>query len=147
MEAERLDLKEFASKINGKQYGHLMFSKEETDLVKENGIVIIYGLSDDLMEIDGAIWDEVYAYRGRTVYLTEDGLVEYDEELENGFVNENKKSKNVIHAIWCGKDENGETIPWTYETDIPHETFFVYEEEELFCIGIVFYLKDLKRNR
>lgn len=130
-----MDLKEFASKISGKQYGHLMFSKEETDLVKENGIVIVYGLSDDLMEIDGAIWDEVYAYGGRTVYLTEDGLVECDE-----------KSENVIHAIWCGKDENGETIPWTYETDIPHETFFVYEEEELFCIGIVFYLKDLKKK-
>lgn len=93
MEAERLDLKEFASKINGKQYGHLMFSKEETDLVKENGIVIVYGLSDDLMEIDGAIWDEVYAYRGRTVYLTEDGLVEYDEELENGFVMKIKNRK------------------------------------------------------
>ena len=32
--------------------------KEIVEFAKENGIVIVYGASDDLMELDGAIYDE-----------------------------------------------------------------------------------------
>ena len=30
-----------------------------------------------------------------------------------------------------------------YDTDIPRETFKVYEDDELYCIGIVFSVDDL----
>ena len=34
-------------------------------------------------------------------------------------------------------------VSWTFETDIPHETFNIYENGELFCVGIVFRMEDL----
>ncbi len=47
--------------------------------------------------------------------------------------------RGSLKAVW---DDTGNPC-WTYETDIPHETFEIYEDGELFCIGIVFSTKDL----
>lgn len=44
-----------------------------------------------------------------------------------------------IEAIW-GKDG----ISWQYKTDIPHATFNVMEDDEVYCIGIVFDIKELE---
>lgn len=32
---------------------------------------------------------------------------------------------------------------WTFETDIPHETFTIVEDGEIWCVGIVFSMKFL----
>lgn len=127
-----MTLKEYAKIINGKTYGYPMFSKEEKRIAKENGFVIVTGASDDLMEFEGAIEDEGGCFDGGPVYFTKGGV-----ECE-------RKTKNVIRAIWCGEDENGVVVPWMYETNIPHETFDIYDDGELYCRGIVFDVKDVK---
>ena len=103
------------------------------------GRVIITGASDDLMEFDGAMDDEGGCFDGGKVFFSQ-------KAVWNG---EDDKSvfPNCIEAIWCGKealDENGNVIPWTYKTDIPHETFMVYEDGEPYCRGIVLSMDDLK---
>lgn len=103
------------------------------------GGVIITGASDDLMEFDGAMDDEGGCFDGGKVFFSQ-------KAVWNG---EDDKSvfPNCIEAIWCGKealDENGNVIPWTYKTDIPHETFMVYEDGEPYCRGIVLSMDDLK---
>lgn len=45
--------------------------KEIVEFAKENGIVIVYGASDDLMELDGAIYDEFGCYEGGVCVLRE----------------------------------------------------------------------------
>lgn len=50
-------LKEFAEKLNGRQYLNEL-TRELEAYAKENGIVVIYGQSDDLMEVRGAIDEE-----------------------------------------------------------------------------------------
>lgn len=45
-------LKEFAQKLNGREYGWPQFTKEELAIAKENGFIIVHGASDDLMEIE-----------------------------------------------------------------------------------------------
>lgn len=100
---------------------------------------IITGASDDLMEFDGAMDDEGGCFDGGKVFFSQ-------KAVWNG---EDDKSvfPNCIEAIWCGKealDENGNVIPWTYKTDIPHETFMVYEDGEPYCRGIVLSMDDLK---
>lgn len=37
-------------------------------------------------------------------------------------------------------------VTWTYKTDIPHETFNIHDDNELYCTGIVFYAKDAGRT-
>lgn len=48
-----MNIKEYAKSISGKEYGYPQFTKEEIETAEENGFIIVYGASDDLMEFDG----------------------------------------------------------------------------------------------
>lgn len=120
--------KELATALNGAQYGNEV-SRAENQIAKENGLVIVYGYSDDNTEFCGSIEDEVGTFDGGTVFLTKDGIVA-----------EGTPGAKSIEAMWC---HPGAGASWSFKTDIPHETFNVYEDGELFCIGIVFSLSDL----
>jgi hypothetical protein len=113
---------------------------------KEAGLVIVYGASDDLMEFDGAIYDEVGVNNGGTVQVDIEGLIPDFESLDKDdqaalktyFVRDG--NGKTIEALWCAEPE----YSWTYKTDIPHETFEVWEDGEHYCRGIVFQLADCK---
>lgn len=135
-----MDIKEFAKSISGKEYGYPQFTKEEIETTKENGFVIVYGCSDDLMEFEGAIRDEGGCFDGGRVYFNKTEVCQ-DESDRSAFDN----YSNSINAVWDGDtDENGKLITWTYETEIPHETFMIYEDGEPYCRGIVFSIDDVK---
>lgn len=126
-------VKEIAEKLNGIAYGENVRDIEAE--AKEHGVVIVIGASDDLMEFSGAIEDEGGCYDGGEVYFDRDGVAYDDDE----------KKANVIEALWCeGHDENGIPATWSYKTEIPHEAFKVFEDGELYCIGIVFSVEDLE---
>lgn len=125
-------LKEFAQKLNGIEYREI--PDELITYAKENGIVIVCGASDDLCELEGALHDEFGCYNGGTGYLDEEGNI--CEEVKAG------NTYKRITAIWCGDGDDGFT--WTYNTDIPHEDFEMFDEEEKYCRGFVFYLDSLK---
>lgn len=131
-----MDIKEFAQMLENREYGYPQFTKKELEIAKENGFVIVYGASDDLMEFDGAIYAEAGCYDGGKVYFDKTDAI--DEEFENS---------KCIEALWCDddiRDEKGGLITWTYKTDIPHETFMIYEEGgESYCRGIVFSIEDV----
>lgn len=133
-----MNIKEFAKSISGKEYGYQQFTKEEIETAKANGFVIVYGASDDLMEFEGAIRDEGGCYDGGRVYFNS------YEVCQSG--DDEQAYHNWINAVWYGeeKDENGRQIGWTYETEIPHETFMIYEDGEPYCRGIVFNINDVK---
>lgn len=128
-----MTLKEFAQKLNGREYGYPQFTKEDLAIAKENGFIIVRGASDDLMEIDGAINDEGDCFDGGTLKLDiADGkFVDSDEDESFDVV--------AIEARWC-KDHDDEMniIPWTYATSVPHEKFMIYEDGKPYCQGIVF---------
>ena len=129
-------LKDYAAMLNGKEYGYPQFTKEEIEIAKQNGFVIGYGASDDLMEFDGSLHDEAGCFDGGMVYLCETGVVDCGSS----------ETKN-IEAVWCDKertDDAGNIITWTYKTDIPHEVFMIYDDGEPYCEGIVFLLDDVK---
>lgn len=77
-------LKEIASKLNGINYKELV-PKELVEIAKENSMVIIYGASDDLIEFEGAINDEIYVYGGNQnlglISYTYNGLFLIDSPL------------------------------------------------------------------
>lgn len=122
-------LKYVAKRLNGLPY-RSEAKKEIVEYAKENGIVIVYGESDDLMELDGAIHDEFGCYEGGVCCLDSEGNI-LEEMTENC---------RTIEAVWCGERER---FTWTYKTDIPHETYEIYDGTEPYCKGIVFYKKNL----
>lgn len=137
-----ITVKQFAELLNGRQYGNEM-TKEEKILAKQNGIVVVYGYSDDNMEFEGTISEEVGCYSGGEFWFTKDGKFPDDEQLEV-LKDFECTPKNKINAIWCPKDENGKVIcSWKYETFIPHETFKIMGDEDIYCIGIVFHISSL----
>lgn len=132
-----MDIKEFAKMLDGREYNYPQFTDEEIEIAKENGFVIVYGASDDLMEFEGAIHDEGGCFDGGDVWINKDGVV--DEPVKTG--------GRCIEAVWCDKeraDKNGNIIAWTYKTGIPHETFMIYEDDEPYCEAIVFCIDDIK---
>lgn len=132
-----MDIKEFVKSISGKEYGYPQFTKEEIETAKENGFVIVYGASDDLMEFEGAIRDEGGCFDGGKVFFDRNEVCQDSEEEKN--------YPNWINAVWDrDEDESGNMITWTYETEIPHETFMIYEGGESYCRGIVFSIDDVR---
>lgn len=108
------------------------------ELAKENNLVILFGASDDLMEFRGAIDDELDCFEGGTAYLTKFGLLQ-ECECECVYYRNAKTDAKTIEALWC-EDE----YSWTYKTDLPHETFEIFEDDEKYCKGIIFSLNDIK---
>ena len=104
---------EFADGLNDREYLNEITPLEE-QRAKELGFVVVFGYSDDNAEFRGAIYDEIGCYNGGRVY-------------EQGSL--------YIDAVWCGGD-----YCWTYNTNIPHAVFDIYEDGEKYCEGIVFQL-------
>lgn len=135
----KLTIEEAAAAMNGREYG-----KECPDAIakqmKASGIVAVFGSSDDLMEFRGAIDDEAGSYGGGTVHLNENGLLhsECDDE-ECPHEKRLKKAARKIKAVFSPTDPD---CTWIYKTDIPHATFDIMEDGELYCRGIVFRLAD-----
>lgn len=130
-----MNKKELAKLIDGREYGYEPF-RDVRQAAKEAGLIIVSGASDDLMEFDGAIYAEGDCYKGGKVFFDMRGLSHGKSERAN-----------CIEAHWYDKsalDENGKIIPWTYKTDMPHETFMIYEDGEPYCRGVVFDIKDIK---
>ena len=86
-------------------------------VAEENGLVVVFGASDDLCEIRGAEDDEIDCFDGGEATI----------------------AGAKVKINWC-KDG----YSWTYDMDIPHECFDVYEGDEKYCRGIVFSTADVR---
>jgi len=137
--------KEVAARLNSSA-ARFRIPKDLKDAAKAAGLVIVYGASDDLMEFDGAIYDEFGCYGGDTALVDAKGLldrsqVDDDDDEEIAEFVQRKRSARRIEAVW---DEEG--YSWLYRTTIPHETFEILEDGEKYCRGIVFALADLDKG-
>ena len=81
------------------------------------------------MEFEGVVEDEIGCFDGGKAWICRD-------RTTYGLVTDDGK---CIEALWCKEDD----IAWTYKTDIPHETFMIYEDDEAYCRGIIFSINDL----
>lgn len=138
-----MNKEQVASKLNNTAYP-LRVSKELKSLLIENNLVVVYGASDDLMEFDGCIYDEVGMYDGGHAFVLADDIIQPDdvESLDDGDVEtvlHHFPKAKVIEAEWCKEDG----YAWSYKTDIPHATFDIIDGDEKYCRGIVFSLCDL----
>lgn len=132
---------DFAAKLNGREIYSELSPAEGTE-AKQNGLVVVFGASDDLVEFRGAIDDEVGCYGGGKILVTKTGVLQTPDcgQDECPYFAIAKRAAKEITAKWCETDD----ACWTFETGIPHETFEVFEDETLYCIGIVFSIESLK---
>lgn len=142
--------KEAAAMLDGVEYVHPLEAKlREMEKVLENeGLVVAYGASDDLLEFFGAISDEVGAWDGTTVPIDADGVLKSKcgEGSECPYFAGKLKSAEKVTAEWCPKGVEGDPT-WLIKTAIPHEQFKIMEDGAVFCIGIVFKVDDIGKIR
>jgi hypothetical protein len=129
--------------LNGREYLDEV-TPETRRLAKENNIVIVYNRSDDLMIFDGVIQDEVGCYEGGVAFINSNGLFSPEDDFicpaceDCKYIQEERNKCKIIWAKWCVSN-----VSWSYLTDIPHKTFDIMEDGEIYCRGIVFSLDDL----
>lgn len=128
-----------AAKLNGREY-RAEITKVEEKFLADNGLVVMFGASDDLMEIRGAVHDEIGAYNGGSAYFTSNGLLENDCDNDScpHFLRAKNKA-SLVKQLWCAEED----YSWTFKTTIPHSTFDIMEGDEKYCKGIVFALSSL----
>lgn len=133
-----MDVNEIASRLNGREYCSELVPGEFEEF-KNARIVVAYGRSDDLLEFEGAIYDEYSPFE--KIYFNE-----YGKQIQNRCDNDDcpYHEKEKKHAPYWIKAKGD--LPWEWDTNIPHAVFNVMEYGELYGQGIVFSLDDLIRD-
>ena len=134
--------KELAGMLTGRECRNEIFPEEER-IAKNSGLDVVYGYSDDCVELRGAIDDEIGAYNGTTIFVSREGKLLDNPDCNNPECPHYKAAVDsavAIQAIW--HNQGGPC--WTFRTAIPHATFTIVDEETLFCEGIVFSLDDVR---
>lgn len=134
---------ELAKRLDGREYMEEI-TDSEVKIAEDNGLVVVFGASDDLVEFRGAIRDEVNAYDGREIFLTPTRILENHDDCECPYCGyeELRKHARMVRALWDADKKHS----WIYETEIPHATFEIVEDGEPFCRGIVFEFKELEKK-
>lgn len=136
-----------AARLTGREYRSEISEDEEREAAAAR-LVVIFGASDDLVELRGAIDDEVGGYDGTTLRITPDAELlgdwdsvdRDDEEAAEAYFRRKLAGTREITALWAAED----AYSWTFATEIPHATFEVVEDGEPYCRGIVFAVTDLE---
>lgn len=139
---------EFAALLSGREYMHEITEAEEAR-AKALGLVVIFGASDDLAELRGAIYDEIGAGDGTVLRIgAVHGLIPNWESVDRESEEDSRSYHDMVRAgfsevevEWAPDDE---PLSWRFKTAIPHATFNVMEDGDVFCRGIVFALADVK---
>jgi hypothetical protein len=135
---------ELADILNGREYSEEI-TRDEQRAAKAAGLVVVFGASDDLVELRGAIDDEAGAYRGSTLRVDAKGLLPDWDSLDKDDIDDcrdyfqREAGAKTVTAHW---DRGG--YSWTYSTNIPHAVFDILEDGEKYCQGIVFRLADVE---
>jgi len=141
---------ELAERLNGRFYLSEM-TKDEEQEAKESGLVVVYGQSDDLVELRGAINDELDMYDGGTIYLNHDGVIKNECEDEDcPYFQKQLEDATQILAVW-GDDHPSlgvQGYSWSFRSvDIPDANMFdIFDKDgEKYCRGFIFSMEEIKQ--
>lgn len=138
--APKLSKELLAVALHGREYPFDL-TKEEQAQAKAAGLLVIFGASDDLMELRGIECDEIGAPGVALIdamgLLPNRDSIDDDAMLKDFFAREPLARK--VEALWAAEDDNS----WTYRTDVPHAHFDIMEDGIVYCRGIVIDVADM----
>jgi hypothetical protein len=130
-------IEQFARLLDGREYGEEI-TEEEDEIAAMSRLFVFFGYSDDNLAMRGVFNDELTAYDGTEFIIAQTLNPPYwsvvSDEMKvtlGAFIP--FKAFNV-KASW-NPDDLG--ISWLITTDVPHATFDIFEDGDLFCRGIV----------
>lgn len=144
--------------MNGRAYRDDI-SPEQREVAKAENLVIITGSSDDIISLDGAIYDEVGAWEEAIFNLDSEGNIledwdNFDNDIENAGIERSTKSvlKSLYkahvkeHGITVKGNFDKEGYSWYIDLVEPKEGldfayFELFEDGEKHTRGVVLKLK------
>lgn len=151
-EARKKNRDDLAKTLDGRQIGEEITEGEAED-AENAGLLVVFGGSDDSVEFRGLFDDEAGAYDGGSIRIFRDGI---PDEISNPCEDECAYWRRALNgverralridALWCPENITGNPS-WMYKTSAPHATFCIYEDNDLYCIGLVICAADIpERN-
>lgn len=116
-----------------------------------NNLVVMFGHSDDLIEVRGAVHNEIDSYGDDKLALVLAGeKIDDDEDVMNIDIpgifrlsDDYDQSNNPrLITVRYGSEENTQA-DWEFDTYMPHATFMLYLKGKPFCKGIVIDLDEI----
>jgi hypothetical protein len=129
--------KELAALLTGREYGREISVPESMNAARD-GLVVIFGYSDDNIEFRGAIKDEISAFDGTEVFIDLDAKAVLPKEGDDYFCQKclDRARKMKVIAKWCPPGDLKTSWLITVE-GAEFEPFDIMEDGELFCRGAV----------
>ena len=142
---------DLAQLLNGRQYGEEITDEEHLQ-AKEDGLLVCFVVSGDFLRLRGLIFDKDVVDEKDTkyhLYIGEDGDLTCISQKEIEEIKMFLEGYNIdfilpkipIKIQWRPEELD---CSWLITTDIPHATFDIYDDEELYCRGIVLELSDIE---
>lgn len=98
------------------------------------GLVVVYAASDDLVEIEGAMTQEIGAFNG----------VKLTASKTQGFF-ETAADESDIEFRWCDDNSGDSVCPWSVICNLPHRKFDILDDEGYVCsVGVVLHIDDIR---
>lgn len=137
---------QLAEELNGFEYGGPV-DAATVEKAKANNLVIVFGASDDLVEFEGAIYDEVGLYgKGDIALLLPGDKFEVDGEtsqsLQHVFVLLDDGAQPETNRIITAEYTDGGYFE--FETSMLHNRFNVVEDGEPAGYGLVIDLDEIQ---
>lgn len=97
------------------------------------GLVVVYAASDDLVEIEGAMTQEIGAFNG----------VKLTASKTQGFF-ETTADESDIEFRWCDDNSGDSVCPWSVICNLPHRKFDILDDEGyVSSVGVVLHIDDI----
>lgn len=137
----------FAQRLVGRQYG-TEITLEEEKFARDNNLLVLFATSDDILGLRGIIDDEIGAWGGTTIWVTNNGkhLTRHndviDEEKAITFLNSKgykitEPQKIKIDLLWSPKDLPF-SCSWKITSNAPKQaSFHVMDWDNVYCVGLV----------
>jgi hypothetical protein len=145
---KKIGKEEFATLLDGREYGNEI-SIDEEFIARDNELLVCFCSSDDLLIFKGIFNDET----GSTAYIRIDvktGGIKLAEEDETETLEEIREftgfrlncQRIKMVRQWYIDGTEGFCI----KTTLPHSTFDIMEDGELYCRGIVIKKADVETH-
>ena len=122
-------LERWATELNNRNERNVVSAALEA--VK--GLVVVYAASDDLVEIEGAMTQEIGAFNG----------VKLTASKTQGFF-ETAADESDIEFRWCDDNSGDSVCPWSVICNLPHRKFDILDDEGYVAsVGVVLHIDDI----
>jgi hypothetical protein len=128
---------ELARRLHGMDLNDL--PSEMDSEARRAGLVVVLGVSQELVKFYGALTDEIDIPEGGAIYFDQDGILPHPDDVAEEDQPAFYARKTFAASIDAERNTHG--FEWVFSTVLPYAQFVAANETRQYCRGIVFKLQ------